>query len=59
MKVGADVSRNKLQKKSTEEQAGLRTGIEIAKHKQELALKNRQTNMQPAQKTAPPESATE
>ena len=59
MKVGADVSRNKLQQKSTEEQAGLRTGIEIAKHKQELALKNRQTNMQPAQKTAPPESATE
>jgi hypothetical protein len=58
MKVGADVQRNKLQQKSTEEQAGLRTGIEIAKHKQELALRNRQTSMQPTQKTTPPESAS-
>jgi hypothetical protein len=52
MKVGADVQRNKLQMQSTEHQAGVRTGVEIAKHKRESAIRDRQTNIQLAQQQA-------
>jgi mitogen-activated protein kinase kinase kinase kinase 4 len=42
MKVGVDVQRSKHQQASQNNQAGLRTGLEIAKHKKESALQEAQ-----------------
>lgn len=42
MKVGVDVQRSKHQQASQNNQAGLRTGIEIAKHKKESSMQEAQ-----------------
>ena len=52
MKVGADVQRNKLQMQSTEHQAGMRTGVEIAKHKRDAGIRERQVKVQADQQQA-------
>jgi hypothetical protein len=42
MKVGVDVQRSKHQQASQNNQAGMRTGIEVAKHKKESAMQEAQ-----------------
>jgi len=42
MKVGADIRAKQHQVASQEQQAGLKTGLDIAKHKAEMDLQKRQ-----------------